>query len=81
MGWNTTSSSELWRSATDLLNDQNWNTVKRVIDPSESLLFAEVLAENPDLDWAWDQVMPYLPEEAQDRDALSFSQDEYHPRV
>ena len=59
------------------IRDENWNTVSRVIDPDSASGFADVLAQNPELDWAWDQVMPYLPDEAQDRDALSFTQDEY----
>ena len=60
-----TSSSELWRSATDLLK-----FVTRTGIPSSELLILRVIViaefnENPDLDWAWDQVMPYLPEGAE----------------
>jgi len=55
------------------IRDADWNTVGRIVDASNALSFDEILAENPDLDWAWDQVKYYLPDAAQDRTALTFT--------
>ena len=60
--------------------DADWNTVARIVDSSNAKTFAEVLVDNPQLDWAWDQVKYNLPDAAQDRDALSFTTGgEYDP--
>lgn len=62
------------------IRDADWNTVARIVDSSNAKTFAEVLVDHPQLDWAWDQVKYYLPDEAQDRDALSFTTSgEYDP--
>ena len=55
------------------IRDADWNTVARIVDSSNAKTFAEILVDNPQLDWAWDQVKYYLPVEAQNRDELSFT--------
>ncbi len=62
------------------IRDGDWETVARIVDPSNSKTFAEVLKDHPKLDWAWDEVKYSLPDSAQDRDALSFTTGgEYDP--
>ncbi len=56
--------------------DENWDVVAKIVDPSNTQTFAEILKNNAELDWAWEQVKFNLPIDAQDRTKLTFAEEE-----
>ena len=60
------------------IRDENWETITRVVDPDSATGFSEIAAAHPHLEWAWNEVSEYLPAEAVDPSALSFTEDEYN---
>ena len=48
------------------IRDENWNTISRVVDPDSATSFSEIVAQYKHLDWAWNEVAEYLPDEAAD---------------
>ena len=60
------------------IRDENWNTISKVVDPDSATSFSEIVAQYKHLDWAWNEVAEYLPDEAADPNALSFTEDDYN---
>ena len=56
--------------------DGNWDLVARIVDPSNTKTFEQILENNAELDWAWDQVKYNLPIDAQDPTQLTFAEEE-----
>ncbi|MDB0052819.1 hypothetical protein N9F04_03730 [Ascidiaceihabitans sp.] len=56
--------------------DENWDVVAKIVDPSNTQTFAEILINNAELDWAWEQVKDNLPIDAQERTQLTFAEEE-----
>lgn len=58
------------------VEDGNWNLVAKIVDPSSTKTFDEILENNAELDWAWEQVKYNLPIDTQDPTKLTFAEEE-----
>jgi hypothetical protein len=56
--------------------DENWEVVAKIVDPSNTATWDQILKNNAELDWAWDQVKYNLPIDAQDPSQLTFAEEE-----
>jgi hypothetical protein len=56
--------------------DENWEVVAKIVDPSNTATWAQIIENNAALDWAWDQVKYNLPIDAQDPTQLTFAEEE-----